>query len=187
MAGVLAAAGFLTACQQQKPYPIFFLTEEPSASGNSARMIVMYNGRPYTRLPILNQDHLESFSSFMNMQDGSYGVEFLLKSEMRNRLFAVSQEKQGMRILPVVNGLAFQPVLLDRPVTDGKLVIWGGLNGYDLKEIARTITPADPEKEKKRFLDKNPRPIPKLEKDVRGEQRDHTGRMVGELTSGSAS
>ena len=182
MLSALVAMAALTACQQ-KAYPVYFLTEEDGTGGNSAKFVARYNGRTYTRMPIVNQEQLESYHSFMNMQDGSYGVVFTLKREMRNRLYTTTQEKQGKLILPVVNGLAFQPVRIDRPVTDGKLVIWGGLNGYDLKEIARNVKPENPEMEKKRFLDKNPRPLPKFAPDTKNEKKDHTGRTIGELFS----
>ena len=88
-----------------------------------------------------------------------------------------------MLILPVVNGLAFQPLRIDGPITDGKLVIWNGLNGYDLKQIARDIKPENPEMEKKRFKKKNPRPLPKLKRDDRNQKKDHTGRVIGEIFS----
>ena len=65
-------------------------------------------------------------------------------------------------------------------------MIWNGLNGYDLKMIARTITPENPEMEKKRFLDENPRPLPKLDKDDKNSAKDHTGRVIGELFSSGA-
>lgn len=177
----MVAAAALTACQQQKAYPIFFLTEEADYTGFSAKMLVMYNGKPYTRQPILNHEHIQSYHSFMNMKDGSYGVVFTLKREMRNRLYTITQEKRGMQILPVVNGLAFQPVLIDKPVTDGKLVIWGGLNGYDLMRIARDIEPEDRELEEKRFLKENPRPLPTFNRE--SQKKDHTGQTVGEIQS----
>ena len=179
----LAAALTLTACQQQKPYPIHFLTEADGTTGNSAKFIVMYRGHPYTRMPIVNHELIASYHSFMNMKDGSYGVVFTLKPESRSRLYSATLNRQGLLILPIVNSLAFEPVRIDRPITDGKLVIWGGLNGYDLKEIARTIKPENPEMEKKRFQKKNPRPLPQLQKDNKNKVKDHTGRTVGEIFS----
>lgn len=176
LAGMIA----LTACQQ-KPYPIFFLREAPSTAGTTAKFIVMYRGHPYERMPIVSHEQIASYHSFMSMADGSYGVVFTLKREMFNRLYAETQERKGLLILPVVNGLAFQPVRVDRPINDGKLVIWSGLNGYDLKQIARNIKPENPEMEKKRFLDKNPRPKPKVKPNTPSQQRDFTGRTIGEM------
>ena len=85
-----------------------------------------------------------------------------------------------MLMLPVVNGLAMEPMRIT-PVNDGVLVIWNGLNGYDLKQISRTVEPIDEELEKKRYKKENPRPIPKKPEDVKRQTRDFTGRTVGEL------
>ena len=171
----------VAAACQQKPYPVYFLSQADGVVGNSARFILMYNGKPYTRMPIVTHEKLESFHSFMSMQDGSYGVVFTLKKEWRNDLYSATINRQGTLILPVVNGLAFQPLRVDGPITDGKLVIWNGLNGYDLKQLARTIRPEQPELEKKRFKDKNPRPLPKLAPDNKNQKKDHTGRTIGEI------
>ncbi len=171
----------LNSCQQD-PYPIFFLSEAPSTEGTTAKFILMYRGHPYTRMPIVNHKHIATYRSFMNMQDGSYGVVFTLKREMIQRLYSETVNREGMLILPVVNGLAFDPLRIDRPIMDGKLVVWGGLNGYDLKRIADDIKPEDEELEKKRFLKKNPRPLPKLgPKDK--QKKDFTGRVIGEIYS----
>ena len=64
--------------------------------------------------------------------------------------------------------------------SDGILKIWNGLNGYDLKQISRTVEPMDPEIEEKRYLDENPRPLPKMPENVQ-QRRDFTGRTVGEI------
>ena len=175
----------LSSCQQN-PYPIFFLSEASTTEGTTAKFILMYKGRPYTRMPIVTHENIQSYHSFMSMQDGSYGVVFTLKPEMINRLYSATVNREGMLILPVVNGLAFQPVRIDRPITDGKLVIWNGLNGYDLKQIARDITPENEEMEKKRFIRKNPRPLPKLDPTKVNEKKDYAGRTIGEIfTSGT--
>lgn len=182
----VAAVFALSACQQ-KPYPIFFLAEEATAVGASAKMIIMYKGHPYRKLPILNHEHIESYHSFMDMQTGSYGVVFTFKKEWALRLYSESVERPGKLILPIVAGYAFQPVRIDGPIRDGKLVIWRGLTGYDLKQIARDIRPEDPELEKKRFKDKDSRPRPMLDTKNKPQQKDHTGRTIGEIYSSADS
>lgn len=173
----------LTSCQQM-PYPIFFMPQDPSGTrGNTAKSVMNYQGKTYVRTPIIHHDQIESFHSFMSMQDGSYGVVFTVKPMYFSRLYNETLRLRGALILPVVNRLAFQPLRVEEPIRDGKLVIWNGLNGYDLKQIARTITPENPEIEKKRFLDKNPRPLPEGPKDINRPQRDHTGRDIGEIYS----
>lgn len=186
ISGLIALAS-LVACQQQKPYPIYFLTEAQSSTGTSAKLIVNYQQHTYDKLPILNQEHLASYHSFMDMQSGSYGAVFTLKPEWRNRLYMATAERPGKLILPVVAGYAFPPVRIDGPITDGRVVIWSGLTGYDLKQIARTVKPEDPEREKKRFKDKDNRIRPTLDNANKPQRRDHTGRTIGELYSSSAS
>lgn len=173
-----AAASCLVSCQRQRAYPVYFLTEARGTEAGS-RFIIMYRGRPFTKLPILTLEHFEKFRSFIN-PDGSYGVELFIKKEWRTRLYLATQENIGLLMLPVINGLAFEPQRIDRAVTDGELVIWNGLNGYDLKQISKTVEPMTPEIEEKRYKDKNPRPLPQKPKNVQ-QTKDHTGRTFGEL------
>lgn len=175
----LAAAGMLSNCQQQQQtYPVYWLEQADSAQAG-ASFTIMYRGRPYVRQPLFSQKHFEKFKSFLN-DDGSYGVVLYLKKEYRNRLYYSTMNKSGMYLLPVVNGLAFSPINLDVPINNGQLVIWGGLNGYDLKRMADMIEPADPEMEKKRFKNTDPRPKRELPKDHQA-QKDESGRTIPEL------
>ncbi len=174
-----AAVSLLANCQQsQKAYPVFFLTEN-NGSEEGAGFIVKYGHRYYTRLPMLSLDNFEKFRSFLN-DDGSYGVELFVRKEYRTRLYTETMSHVGKHMLPVVNGFAFAPMKIDRPITDGELVIWGGLNGYDLKQISRTLKPIDEELEKKRYKDKNPRPKPEKPK-VKSQTKDLNDRTIPEL------
>ncbi len=173
-----AAVTLLGSCQQQKAYPIFFLTEN-NGSDEGAGFIIKYGPRYYTRLPMLSLEHFEKFRSFLN-NDGTYGVELFVKKEYRTRLYTETMSHVGKHMLPVVNGFAFAPMKIDRPIEDGELVIWGGLNGYDLKQIGRTVKPMDEKLEKSRYKSKNPRPKPEMPK-VRKQTRDQNDRTIPEL------
>ncbi len=178
-AGVTAVFG--TACQQ-KTYPVFFIAQESHddpSSYTSSRHILYFNNIAYTRTPVMTLNHFAKFRSELDPVNGSYGVTLYAKPEWRNHLYHQTMEKNGMLLLPVVNGLAMEPMRI-APVSDGILKIWSGLNGYDLKQISRTVEPINPEIEEKRYLSKNPRPIPKMPKDVQ-QRRDFTGRTVGEI------
>ena len=162
---LLAAASSLlfSACQQQqqnKPYPVFFLTET-RGNEEGSNFMSTYKGRHYQRMPFLSLKHFGKFASFIN-PDGSYGVVLEAKKEYVNRVLNTTLEYRGMRMLPVVNGLAFEEQLI-APVSDGKLVIWNGLNGYDLYRISRTVTPCKPALEEARYKKKDPRPRPKVD------------------------
>ncbi len=154
------AASFLLAnCSQtQDPYPLFFLTEN-RGSEEGSRFLARYGNRYYTRVPMLSLEHFERFRSFLN-SDGSYGIELFVKPEYRGRLYTETMNNVGRHMLPVMDGMAFAPMKIDRAIEDGELVIWGGLNGYDLKQISRTLKPINPELEEKRYKDENPRPRP---------------------------
>ncbi len=172
-----AACSLLVGCQQRS-YPLFFLTEN-NGSEEGAGFIVKYGPRYYKRMPMLALDHFDKFRSFLN-SDGTYGVELFVKKEYRTRLYLETQGNIGKHMLPVVNGFAFAPMKIDRAITDGEVVIWGGLNGYDLKQIGRTVKPVDESIEKKRYRSTNPRPKPEVPK-VRGQSRDQNDRTIPEL------
>lgn len=179
---LLACAALMSCQQQRQPYPVFFLTETNGYEGGAA-FTLAYGGHYYNRMPVLALKHCAKFKSFMDMQTGSYGVTLYLKDEYRNRLYFTTQENVGRRLLPIVNGLAFQPTMIDAPISDGKLIIWSGLNGYDLKRISRTVEPVDPEMEEKRYLSSNPRPIPETMRSAKGKLRDAHGRPIQEIES----
>ncbi len=176
------AAGCFCSCQEDIHYPVLFLTEADNADAG-ARLTVFYNGKYYNRLPAMSQKHFGKFKSFLNPQDGSYGVRLFVKEEYQGKLYYTTLQNRGRLILPVVGGLAYPPMMIDRGIQDGELDILGGLNGYDLKMIGAQIEPKDPEIEKKRYVDENPRPLPKIDNSVQHNTKDRYGRTYAELPS----
>lgn len=175
----LSIAGLLGSCQQ-KQYKAYFLTESSNPEGGAA-FNVRYNGRMYNRMPIMSLKHFEKFKSFM-ADDGSYGVVLYTPKEYRLRLYTETQQNLGKHILPVIDGLAFDPMEIDCGISDGQLIIWGGLNGYDLRRLSESLTPMDEEMEEKRYLDEDPRPKPELPKEA-APMKDKHGRIIPELYS----
>ncbi len=162
---------------------LMFLTES-AGSEEGARFIVRYNNRTYTRLPMLHLDNFEKFRSHLN-PDGSYGVTLFVKKEYRTRLYMATESNIGRLMLPVFNGLAFTPMRITAPIHDGMLVIWDGLNGYDLKQLSKALAPVDESIEEKRYSNKNPRPLPKKPENAE-QQRDIHGRTIPELFSSAS-
>lgn len=161
---LLCAAALLATSCASKPYPVGFHMEVDVNPGESefvlqtkGRFVMEHKGKYYDRSPFISTRMFDKYASFVN-PDGSYGVVFEVADEWRMRLFAETQNNINKNILPTVNWLCFELVHISRPITDGKLVIWGGLNGYDLKMINETVKAVNPEMEEKRFLDKDPRP-----------------------------
>lgn len=175
----LVAALLLGSCQQ-KQLKAYFLTESTNPEGGAA-FNVRYDGRMYNRMPIMSLKHFEKFRSFM-ADDGSYGVVLYTPKEYRLRLYTETQQNIGRHILPVIGGLAYPPMEIDCGITDGQLIIWGGLNGYDLKRLGEVLKAATPEIEEKRYLDEDPRPIPELPESAAPVKDEH-GRIIPELFS----
>lgn len=173
-------SAILLASCQQKQYKAYFLTESTNPEGGAA-FNVRYNGRMYNRMPIMSLKHFEKFKSFM-ADDGSYGIVLYTPKEYRLRLYTETQQNIGKYILPIIDGLAFDPMEIDQGISDGQLIIWGGLNGYDLKRISESLKPIDPEIEEKRYLDEDPRPKPELPKEA-APMKDEHGRIIPELYS----
>ena len=177
-----AAGAVLLGSCQQKQYKAYFLTESSNPEAGAA-FNVRYNGRMYNRMPIMSLKHFEKFKSFM-ADDGSYGMVLYTPKEYRLRLYTETQQNLGKHLLPVIDGLAFDPLLIDQGINDGQLIIWGGLNGYDLRRISETLEAVDPEIEEKRYLDDDPRPKPELPKEAAPTKDEH-GRIIPELYSSS--
>lgn len=176
---VLAGALLLGSCQQ-KQFKAYFLTESSNPEAGAA-FNVRYDGRMYNRMPIMNLKHFEKFRSFM-ADDGSYGVVLYTPKEYTTRLFTETQQNIGKYLLPVIGGLAYPPLEIDCGITDGQLIIWSGLNGYDLKRLSKELKAVTPEIEEKRYLDKDPRPIPELPESAAPVKDEH-GRIIPELFS----
>ena len=70
-------------------------------------------------------------------------------------------------MLPLVNNMAFSPMLINAPVTDGVLCIWNGLNGYDLRRLGNDLKPVNEKLEKSRYLKENPRKAPIMPTDTK--------------------
>lgn len=173
----LSAAFSFTSCQPE-PYKAYFLTESSNPEGGAA-FNIRYNGRMYNRMPIMSLRHFEKFKSFM-ADDGSYGVVLYTPKEYRLRLYTETQQNIGKMLLPVIDGLAFPPMEIDCGISDGQLIIWGGLNGYDLRRIGETLEAIDPEIEEKRYMEEDPRPKPELPKEAT-HRKDSHGRVIPEL------
>jgi hypothetical protein len=175
----MAAAMLFSSCQQ-KQYKAYFLTESSNPEGGAA-FNILHDGHMYNRMPIMSLRHFEKFKSFM-AEDGSYGVVLYTPKEYVLRLYTETQQNIGKLMLPVVDGLAFPPMLIDRGITDGQIIIWSGLNGYDLRRIGETLKAVDPEIEEKRYQEENPRPKPELPTGATTGKDAH-GRIIPELYS----
>lgn len=97
--------------------------------------------RYFRRMSEIGSKDIASFRPFPS-ESGDYGLVLVLKGAAANRISALTNVNQGRWMISQVNGRVVDGVLIDRPVTDGKLVIWKGVSLADLeildKEFKRT-------------------------------------------------
>ncbi len=169
----------LTACSDP-PYSLMFLNEADNANAG-AKLTIMYKGRYYEKLPLLSLNQFSSFRSFP-AADGSYGVALYVDKKYSQRLFTATAAKRNKLLLPVAGGLAYEPIRITGPITDGVLVVWGGLSGYDLFRISEKLRALKPEIEEKRYVEEDPRPAPEF-KPSGDIQKDSQGRLIPQIPS----
>ncbi len=118
-------------------------------SMDSQKFAFHHEGHFYSKSSFITNTNIESYYSF-KADDNTYGVVFILKPGLANRLEGMTAQNLGRCILPVVNG-HFLPVmkLYNKPITSGKIPIHGGFSAADLEVLAEYIPPKDEEREEK--------------------------------------
>jgi hypothetical protein len=105
--------------------------------------------RTFTRVPEISTNDIFSFAPFP-ADDGSYGILFALKDHAAKRLAAVTNMGQGRYLLSQLNGRVVDGVLIDKPVEDGKLVIWKGATLADIAILDESYPRIGQEGQKKK-------------------------------------
>ena len=138
-------------CSCETKFPISFHMEQKDDFGKSFKAVdkftIREKNKVFDRAPFLSGNDMQSYRSFP-AQDGTYGVVFNVKRMMWSRLEAFTTNNLGSDILPMVNGHPMEVThLYNKPITSGKIVIWGGFTPADLAVLADTIPPENEEKE----------------------------------------
>ncbi|MES2709007.1 MAG: hypothetical protein V4726_20595 [Verrucomicrobiota bacterium] len=81
--------------------------------------------------PEVSGRHFGGYAPFM-ADDGSFGVALQLKSEGERAVQVMCSTYQGKLARIIVNGRPVDTLRLDQPPTDGRIIIWSGLNRQDL-------------------------------------------------------
>jgi hypothetical protein len=105
--------------------------------------------RTFSRVPEVSSKDVLSFAPFP-ADDGSYGVLFSLKGHAAQRLAAVTNMGQGRFLIAQLNGRTVDGVLIDKPVEDGKLVIWKGATLADIAVLDESYPRIGQEGKKKK-------------------------------------
>jgi hypothetical protein len=88
---------------------------------------------------------ITAFSPFPAENGEGFGLVLKLKPNATNRLAAITSANQGRWLISQVNGRSVDGVLIDKPVSDGFIVIWKGITDMDIavldKEMPRIGAP----------------------------------------------
>ena len=98
--------------------------------------------RSFSRSPVVNLKDVASFVPFPSEAGDGYGLVLTLKPAAVTRLAAVTNTSAGLWLLTQVNGRIVDGVLIDKEISDGRLVIWKGVTLADIAvldaELPRT-------------------------------------------------
>ncbi len=144
---LLLSALFLCSCSDK--FLISFHMETDSM--DSKKFAFTHKGRFYTKSAFITNTNIESFYSFQ-AEDNTYGVVFILKPGLSNRLEGMTAQNLGKRIQPIVNGHFMNTLrLYSKPITTGKIPIHGGFSAADIKELADHVNPPQQKTNQKVF------------------------------------
>jgi len=112
----------------------FHLEGSASEAPKFARKIKTLAGDGYYRhVPEVSTKDIVAFSPFPADDNKTYGLVFKLNTQGTRRLQATTTLHRDKLLLALVNGKAHGIVRIDKPVTDGMLVIWKGVRLDDLR------------------------------------------------------
>lgn len=89
--------------------------------------------KTFSRSADFGSSDIQSFEVFVDPDGPGFGLVVTLKVGGNRRLSAYSNLHRGKMLLARLNGRNVDYVVFDRPVNDGKLVIWHNVSEADLQ------------------------------------------------------
>ena len=86
----------------------------------------------FRKAPEISTNNIVAFSPFPADDKNTYGIVFKLNEQGRKRLLEATTMNQGKLLLALVNAQPLGVVRIDKPVNDGKLVIWSGITQQEI-------------------------------------------------------
>ena len=132
---LLLVAAPLLAGDGKQSHSISFHSEG-SASDGESRVFPYRIGaeQKFFRLsPDVTHINFKAFAPFRSEDGGSFGAAFFLDSSGAQRPMQVSSARQGAYLLSVIDGVPNDFVLIDKPIRDGVLILWSGMNNVHLE------------------------------------------------------
>lgn len=104
--------------------------------------------RFFQRTPDFSTKDIIAFSPFLADNQTDFGVVFQLRPSAASRLENITAANQGRMLLATCNGRVVDVVEIDKPVKDGFLVIWNGVQDAEIKEYDKLAPRIGKEKKK---------------------------------------
>lgn len=137
---MLALSGLLTSCDVLRENKLLITAhvQTDQLEHPSEVMTLPIGGQQmkFKKIPEFSQRSISGFEPFpAENEPGYYGVVLQLDTKGRNALDITSRMSHGMAILTMVNALPIDMVELDKPITDGRFIIWRGLSQQTIDEM----------------------------------------------------
>ena len=100
----------------------------------------------FRRSPDLTQRHVKGYYPFLANDGSSFGAAFKLNQNGSDALNTLSTVGQHRRLLTVMDAEPVDYIVLNEPITDGYIVVWGGLTKADLAKFDKEFERIQPEK-----------------------------------------
>ncbi|MBK1829268.1 hypothetical protein JIN77_00880 [Verrucomicrobiaceae bacterium R5-34] len=127
----------------------FHMQGDPVEAPKFARKVKTLAGEYYFRkVPEVSTKDIIAFSPFPADDNLTYGIVFKINKQATRRLQAATTMNRGKLLLALVNGQALGVVRIDKPVSDGILVIWSGVKLDEIR-LYDQVAPRIGEDEKK--------------------------------------
>ncbi len=96
----------------------------------------------FHRFPVAPTKEVIHYKPFP-AQDGSIGAMFQLSKVGTQRLSHMTTQAQNKWMMSVINGRPVNVVFIDKPVNDGIMVVWKGMNQRDVDLLDLEIIRSD--------------------------------------------
>lgn len=136
---MLALSGLLASCDVLRENKLLITTHVQTAQlehpSEIMRLPIGGQEMTFKKSPEFSQRSISAFEPFEAENNDGYGVVLQLDTKGRNALDLASREYHGMVFLTLIHGMPIDMVEIDKPITDGRFIIWRGLSKQTIDEM----------------------------------------------------
>ena len=87
--------------------------------------------RFFRKSPVTFTREIVSLKHFIT-EDGTYGATFSFNQAAAGRIAAITNQNQDKWLVAMLNGRPVDAVFIDKPIVDGRLVVWRGIKQVEI-------------------------------------------------------